>query len=296
MHNRIIEFAQSPAYLHTRGKLFVAENEEKGEMTVPIEELGCIIIAHPQCRITQSALAKLAQGNVPVISCNDKFMPVGMLTPFSAHTSHTERVNQQAETAQPIKKQLWKQIVVAKVNAQARALEEWTGNDNGLNRLASEVRSGDPDNIEAQAATRYWPKIFGDPDFHRNPDLDDQNKLLNYGYAILRAIITRAICGVGLHPALGLFHHNKYNPYCLADDLMEPYRPLVDRQVASIIVNEGTTVELTPTIKQRLIATVSGRYELLGEQRTMFDISLHSARSLATAIMGGERKLIFAEL
>ncbi len=296
MHNRIIEFALSPAYLHTRGELFVAESEEKGELTVPIEELGCVIIAHPQCRITQSALAKLSQGNVPVISCNEKFMPVGMLTPFFAHTSHTERVNAQAEVAQPIKKQLWKQVVVAKVRAQARALEEWTGNDAGLHQLASEVRSGDPENIEAQAASRYWKKIFGDPEFRRNPDNDDQNKLLNYGYAILRAIITRAICGVGLHPSLGLFHHNKYNPYCLADDLMEPYRPLVDKEVASIIVVEGDCVDLLPHIKQRLIATVSGRYDFHGEQRTMFDISVQTSRTLATALLGGERKLIFAEL
>ena len=180
--------------------------------------------------------------------------------------------------------------------AQSRSLHAWTGNDKGLSHLASEVRSGDPENIEAQAANRYWPTIFGDPDFRRNPDLDDQNKLLNYGYAILRAIITRAICGVGLHPALGLFHHNKYNPYCLADDLMEPYRPLIDKQVASIIVKEGNSVDLLPHIKQRLIATASGRYDFHGEQRTMFDIAVQTSRSLATAIMGGEKKLIFAEL
>jgi CRISP-associated protein Cas1 len=296
MHNRIIEFAQSPAYLHTRGGLFVVESEEKGEMTVPIEELGCIIIAHPQCRITQSALAKLASGNVPVISCNEKYMPVGVMMPLHAHTTHTERLAAQSSASQPLKKQLWKQVVQCKVLAQARALEEWTGNDNGLHHLANDVRSGDPENIEAQAANRYWPTIFGDPDFRRNPDLDDQNKLLNYGYAILRAIITRAICGVGLHPALGIFHHNKYNPYCLADDLMEPYRPLIDKQVASIIVKEGDTIDLLPHIKQRLIATASGRYDFHGEQRTMFDIAVQTSRSLATAIMGGEKKLIFAEL
>ena len=296
MHNRIIEFAQSPAYIHTRGDLLVAESEKNGKMTVPIEELGTIIIAHPQCQITQSALAKLAEGNVPVITCNSKFMPVGMLAPLHAHTTHTERLASQAATSVPIKKQLWKQVVQAKVRAQARALTDWTENDRGLRRLANEVRSGDPKNIEAQAANRYWPAIFGDPHFRRNPELEDQNRLLNYGYAILRAVITRSICGVGLHPALGLFHHNRYNPYCLADDLMEPYRPLIDRQVASIIAHEGNFVKLKLSIKQQLIATATGRYELLGEQRTMFDISLHTARSLSTAIMGGERKLVFAEL
>jgi len=224
-----------------------------------------------------------------VVVCNEKRLPIGMLLPLAGHFTQTERFTNQAEASVPLKKQIWKQIIQAKVMAQARALKESTGTDQGLASLALSLKSGDSTNIEAQASRRYWQSLFG-PSFRRIPGAEDPlNRSLNYGYAILRAMTARAIVSSGLHPSLGVHHHNKYNPFCLADDLMEPFRPRVDKVVFSL-ADEMDDIPLDREVKARLVgALVHSRYHLDGDERTLFDVLSKITSSLAD-VYSGERK------
>jgi CRISPR-associated protein Cas1 len=199
-------------------------------------------------------------------------------------------MGKQAEAAEPTKKRAWQTIVRAKIKAQWSLLEEVGQPLPGLDDFLSRVHSGDPENVEAQAASKYWRALFG-PDFRRDRDAFDQNRLLNYGYAVLRAATARAICGTGLHPALGVQHHNQYNPFCLADDLMEPYRPMVDRVVHRVTARDGPQVELGKAIRSEVITALLGRVSVRGSQRTLFDALARSAASLARVLTGEDRDL-----
>ena len=162
--------------------------------------------------------------------------------------------------------------------------------------MAARVKSGDPGNLEGQAARRYWPALFDNPGFRRNPDLPDQNKNLNYGYAVLRAIVARAICAAGLHPSLGIHHHNRYDAFALADDLMEPFRPIVDRAVVAWLRENGPLEELTPKAKAALIQPLMGRFTVKGEERSLFDIAARTAVSLTKLFAGTAKTLALPQL
>jgi CRISPR-associated protein Cas1 len=206
--------------------------------TIPFADIAVLVTSHPQISFTQAVLAGLAAAGGMFIVSNEKHLPAAMLLPLSTHSTQTERFARQAGVSLPTRKRAWQQIVRAKLRAQARLLEEATGSDGGLGVMAGKVRSGDPDNLEAQAARIYWQALFGrgasGEAFRRDPDGGGVNVHLNYGYAVLRAIVARALCASGLHPSLGVHHHNRYDTFCLADDLMEPFRPLVDRVVARL--------------------------------------------------------------
>lgn len=226
----------TPCHLSLKlGQMLVRSKLFEGDAgnTVPIEDMGMLLMEHEQVTVTQGLLAKLLEHNVAVVHCNGQHHPAGMLLNFQGNSTQTETFIAQAEASKPLKKQLWQQVVKAKITNQAAVLEAM-GQDGGrLYKLAQEVRSGDPDNREGTAAVYYWPRLFkGQPDFLRDREGHYPNNLLNYGYAILRATVARALAGSGLHPTLGLFHRNRYNAFCLADDMMEPYRPLVDQVVA----------------------------------------------------------------
>ncbi len=169
------------------------------------------------------------------------------------------------------------------------------GSDFGLAALAARVHSGDPSNVEARAARRYWPRVFADLDFRRHRENEDQNILLNYGYAVLRAIVARAICAAGLHPSLGIHHHNRYNAFCLADDLMEPYRPVVDRAVAEYMSTHDEPYKLEAAAKQNIIGDLTSRYDVNDQQRTLFDTAARMASSLADVFMGNADQLELPE-
>jgi CRISPR-associated protein Cas1 len=160
-----------------------------------------------------------------------------MMLPLDAHHVQTERHRAQGEASAPTRKRIWQRLIAAKIAQQADVLVHFTGHHGGLLPLSKRVRSGDPDNLEAQAAQRYWPSLFG-RDFRRDRDADGINALLNYGYAVMRAAIARAVVASGLIPSLGVFHSNRSNPFCLADDLLEPYRPYVDWRVR-LLMNEA---------------------------------------------------------
>lgn len=258
---------------------------------MPLEEVSALVLAAGQATVSQATLAGIAESGGAVVICNKSYMPAAMLLPFGSHFVQTERLAAQTSISAPTRKRLWQEIVRAKVRAQAHILEAEAGSDFGLSDLVAQVRSGDPTNVEARAAQIYWPRIFGDPSFRRRRDANDQNRLLNYGYTVLRAIVARAICASGLHPSLGLHHHNRYDSFCLASDLMEPFRPLVDSAVCDICRAEGADVEISPVIKKSILQSLYERYEVAGEQRTLFDIATRVSNALARVFAGEQRNL-----
>ncbi|MEQ8209567.1 MAG: type II CRISPR-associated endonuclease Cas1 [Lacipirellulaceae bacterium] len=304
MNNRILDLSQSPAKLFVRDANLVVEAKDQTPARLPLVDVAVLVVSHPQVHYTHAVLAGIASAGGVFITCDGKHLPIGMLLPLAAHFAQVERFAAQASAKLPVRKRVWRQIVRAKITAQSNLLSELRGNDAGLGQLVSQVRSGDPANVEARAARRYWQQLFADPrltgadskGFRRDQSLDDGNALLNYGYTVLRAIVARAICAAGLHPSLGVHHHNKYATYPLADDLMEPVRPLVDREVVGLLVDEGPQCELTPAVKQRLIKSLLVRAKLEGEQRTVFDAMARTASSLAEVFLGEREKIVLPEV
>lgn len=291
MTDRIVDISRSAARLSVRHKQLVIDQSQQGEVTMPLAELAVVVVSHPQVTYTQAVLACLAESGGAFVACNRQHLPVGLFLPLVAHFAQAERFVAQARAAQPLCKRLWKQIVREKIRSQAQTLQVLYGSEFGLLALVSQVRSGDTSNVEARAARRYWPQLFLDVEFRRNPDNQDQNLLLNYGYAVLRAIVARALCGAGLHPSLGIHHHNRYNTFCLADDLMEPFRPIVDLAVVEYMREDDEPYGVESAVKQHLIARLTGRYLVGGAQRTLFDTVTRLAGSLANVFLSGTGEL-----
>lgn len=291
MIDRVLDISQEPAQLSIRNGLLIVKSGGTERAAIPCEELAAVVIGHREVTLTQSVLSELAKAGALLVTCDEKFSPAAMVLPLDAHHAQAERFRRQAAVPGPKRKRLWQTIVQAKIRAQAAALEETTGTDEGLRALATRVRSGDPDNVEARAARRYWPKLFPDRQFRRRDGDDVRNVHLNYGYAVLRSVTARAICGAGLHPTFGLFHRNAYNPFALADDLMEPFRPLID-----VAVRADQETELSPETKRKLIRVVVSRYSAGGEERTLNDILARVTQSLARIVLGGRETLWLPEL
>jgi len=249
MIKRIIDISE-PAYLHLKNQQLLIDKNGETVGSIPIEDLGVLILENPQIVITQMAIIACQKNNVALVFCDNRHLPYSLLLPVSdANTLHNKILRQQIEMTMPTKKRLWQQIVVQKIQQQSKTLERAGKNIQQLHKLAKKVKSGDPENIEAQAAKKYWNLLFGD-DFRRNIDEPGINSLLNYGYSIVRAMIARAIVGSGLHPALGIFHKNQYNGLCLADDLMEPFRPWVDWLVFNhVMKNSNEDIEINQQTK-----------------------------------------------
>lgn len=213
--------------------------KEEAEITKPIEDIGVVVLDHLQITITSGLLNALLENNCAVITCDNKSMPTGLMLPLYGNTTQNERFRHQIEASLPLKKQLWQQTIKTKINNQAAILKKCTNQEIRCMKVwSSDVKSGDSDNLEARAAAYYWKNLFNIEGFTRDRDGIPPNNLLNYGYAILRAIVARSLVSSGLLPTLGIHHHNRYNAYCLADDIMEPYRPYVDELVYAIVSKE----------------------------------------------------------
>jgi CRISPR-associated protein Cas1 len=286
MTDRIVDISSAAAFLHSRNGLLVIEVEGVEREAIPFADLAAVVVSNRQVAFTQSAVTGLAEAGASLITCDEKYHPAAMLMPLAGHYAQAERFARQAALPAPRKKRWWQAIVRAKIGAQARVLTRLRGTDYGVGGMAKRVGSGDPGNVEAQASRRYWTLVLGDEAFRRGDEADPRNALLNYGYAILRASTVRALCASGLHPSFGLHHRGKLNPFALGDDLMEPYRPAVDRAVAEMAgrAREG----LTAQVKRALIGTVTGRYAVDGEQRTLFDVLTRTAQRLAAAVLSGD--------
>ncbi len=290
MTERIVDISEEPSSLRIElGQLIIARQNEKS--SVPLADIAVLLVSNPCVTFTQAVLSGLAENGGVFISCDSKHLPVGMMLPLQGNYVQAERFRMQAEASKPTRKRMWQQIVRAKIKAQAVTLEQFRDNDHGLKAMVSKVRSGDPDNVEGQAARRYWPALFGSVDFQRDPDAGGPNAYLNYGYAVLRAIVARAVCAAGLHPSLGLHHHNRYDAFCLADDLMEPFRPLVDRAVVEWMREGKKCEELDPEAKQHLLEALTIRLDFEGESRTLFDVSSRVASGVVQILQGERRKL-----
>lgn len=294
--DRIIDISSDPARLHVKNDQLMIERENQPTATVPLAEIASLVVSNPRVSYTHSVLAGLAKCGAALVVCDEKFLPVGMLLPLVGHFTQSERFAAQAAAPEPVCKQLWKQIVSAKVRAQGETLKRLRGDDQRLIEMSKRVKSGDPENIEAIASRKYWPAIFNDPDFRRDRDAEDQNRFLNYGYAVLRAIVARAICGSGLHPSLGVHHHNRYDAFCLADDLMEPFRPLVDIAAVKLIDNRGKDAPMDKETKAAIIGALTGRVILDGAERTLFDAATRMTSSLAAVFEGKKTRLTIPEM
>ncbi len=296
MIDRVLELSEGPARLSVRYEQLVIERDGVPPITTPIQELAALVLTHPRVQLTQSVISRIASAGGSVVFCDDKYLPTAMVLPLQAHFVQTERYAKQAQLSMPGRKRLWQQIVRAKIRAQGRLLTQLYGEDYGIGEMQRRVRSGDPDNIEGQAARRYWPLLFADPKFRRGSEGPDQNNHLNYGYAVLRAVVARALCANGLHPSLGLQHHNRYDSFCLASDFMEPFRPVVDKAVAFWVRDNDPTQPLDHSAKMALLNILQERYEVEGEERTLFDLLAKAAANLARVVMGEAKTLQVPEL
>ncbi len=292
----------NPAKLSTINEQLVVEtgnyNDGRKEVRqVPIEDIGIVILEHPQIVLTHVLIDKLLNNNVVVITCNDKHIPSGIMLPFEGNTLLQDRYKDQIESSEPLKKNLWQQTVQAKIRNQAAVLEKNNIEATKMKVWANDVLSGDSNNYEGVAAAYYFDKIFIHfiTKFKRSREGEAPNNLLNYGYAIVRAVVSRSIVGSGLLPALGIHHRNKYNAYCLADDIMEPYRPYVDDMVIELIKLESDISTLTPALKQKLLTLPTVDVVINNERSPLMIATQTTTSSLVKCYAGEQRKLVFPQ-
>ncbi|MDR0609244.1 MAG: type II CRISPR-associated endonuclease Cas1 [Planctomycetaceae bacterium] len=288
----ILDFSEGRCRLREENTQLVIEKEDGSVVSIPFAEIAVILLSNANVSVTQSVMQSIAEFGGMLVICDYRHRPVSMMLPMDAYSVPVQRLKLQIEVSQPMLKNAWQQIVKAKIRAQAHCL----ANDSvkcslseaeTLRKMAENVKSGDSDNIEAQAAKRYWRALFPEIEFHRNHESNDPlNNRLNYGYTIVRAMTARAVCATGFHPALGIHHCNQRDAFCLADDLMEPFRPLVDQivrfqfNISKKLETRKLTRELTPRVKEELIYPLTKRFNVNGEKRKLFDIITLLAQSL----------------
>lgn len=293
-------FFGNPAYLSLRnGQLVIkktdAETNEEITKTAPIEDIGVVVLEDRQITITNAALDALVANNCAVITCDDRHIPSGMMLPLEGNTLQSERFRDQIDASLPLKKQLWQQTVQAKIHNQAAVLKKVCNAETG-NMMAWEkaVKSGDSDNLEGRAAAYYWKTIFPETNsFTRDREGDVPNNLLNYGYAILRAVVARALVSSGMLPTLGIHHRNRYNAYCLADDIMEPYRPYVDELVIKIVASGIDCDELTTDLKRQLLGIPVIEVNIGDQRSPLMVAATQTTASLYKCFSGELRKIVY---
>jgi CRISPR-associated protein Cas1 len=294
MLERIIEISETAAMLRVENHLLAISRPGAERHTVPLNEVAVLLLSNPAAMLSHAVLAQLAQNGAMVVCCDDKHLPAGMLLPLRSNFSQTRRMARQTEISLPTQKRLWRQIVRQKIKNQGDLLRFFFADDANLNKLAEEVKSGDPENMEGRAARIYWQKL-GVVE-RRTRRGEDANRLLNYGYSVLLAACARSICAAGLHPSFGLHHHNGYNPFCLASDLMEPFRPLIDFAVCRL-VGQGAGETLSRDAKRTLIgAIVNGELKVGGQRETVVNGIQKLADSLGNVFSGDRHDLALPQL
>jgi CRISP-associated protein Cas1 len=296
----------NPAYLRTQNEQLIVTlpenksglNEKDRSASIPIEDIGIVILDHQQITISQALIAKLLNNNVAFITCNDTHHPTGLLLNLDGNTLQAERFRQQIDASLPLKKQLWAQTIEQKLKNQAFILKQFNqGDPELLLQMSKQIRSGDPENMEGRAAAHYWKHLFGiENDFKRDREGDSPNHVLNYGYAILRAITARCLVGSGLLPTLGIHHRNKYNAYCLADDIMEPYRPFIDQIVATFFYEKAIPEELDKETKAKLLAIPTIDVIINGESSPLMIAMQRTTASLNKCFEGVQLKISYPKL
>lgn len=291
-------FFSNPAYLSTKHQQLVVSYpaEEQKEKTIPIEDIGFVVLEHPQITLTNGLIQKLVQNKTAIITCDSQHLPCSFMQPLVGHSEQTERMRHQLNASIPLKKQLWQQTVTAKIENQAAHFQQRAKNPLRLKRYAKAVKSGDLGNEEALAAAFYFQNLFDISGFSRNQKGIAPNNLLNYGYAILRAVAARALVSSGLLPSLGIFHHNKYNAFCLADDVMEPYRPFVDYIVYDIVSIGCNIEELNTALKTELLSIPAMDVIMDGQLSPLMNAMSRTTVSLYECFEGSRRKILYPEM
>lgn len=290
-------YFSNPFHLSTKLNQLIITSKETGEIKQrPIEDLGFVIIDNSEITFTQSVMQELAENNTAVVFCDKKHQPTSMLFPLDGNTLQSERFRHQIDASEPLKKQLWQQTIKAKIRNQGQLFKLLGKNDEALKRYATQVLSGDTTNEEAQAARHYWKHIFDSETFIRDRFGMPPNPTLNFGYTILRSAVARALVSTGLLPTLGIHHHNKYNAYCLADDIMEPYRPFVDKMVVEIKNEYSDYHVMTKEIKAKLIGIMSVDV-IIAENKSPLMIALsQTTASLTRCFEGKEKQILYPTL
>jgi CRISPR-associated protein Cas1 len=287
---KIVEISSGGARLSVEHRQLVIERKDQPRATVPCEDIGVLLVEHPAVTYTHGVFTALLEEGAAVVLCGAGHLPSGLLLPVSGNSVQAERYRAQIDAAAPLNKRLWQLLVAAKLRQQGAVLAAVTGEDAGLAQLAKGVRSGDPDNLEAQGAQRYWPRLLGRT-FRRARDGGPPNPLLNYGYMALRAATARALCATGLLPTLGVHHHNRYNAFALADDLMEPYRPFVDLKVKNLLGRNHSGAEVDRDAKTALLGVFNDIVTVAGQHAPLLLGLQASAASLTRAFESGTPKL-----
>ena len=297
MIKRTIEISKEPAHLAVKlGQLLIRRHDADPSTaaSIPCEDVGLLIVDQPQTSYSHPALVSLIEAGAAVVLCGKDHLPAALILPLATHTELVWRIHDQIAASKPLCKRLWQQIVVAKIHAQAANLPPGSAARQKILALAPQVRSGDPANLEAQAAKIYWTAWIGPTDphnpFRRDPDAPGLNAFLNYGYAVLRAALARALVAAGLHPALGIHHANRSNPFCLADDLIEPLRPLVDARARDL--HQWGLDTLDQKAKTHLLQHLAADVQT-GDQTGPLMVALHRmAASFVKCLRREESKLL----
>ena len=293
MIKRTIEISGDGNHLSvSMGSLIVRKGEQViGQ--VPLEDVALLILDSFTTTYTHSVIAEVLAAGAAIIPCGKNHHPCALFLP-QENTLQTQRLIRQAQAPLPLRKGLWKQVVQAKIANQAGVLEEDAPPQRMLRNLVPQVRSGDPANVEAQAARIYWQALFADKGFRRSPEGNPPNNMLNYGYMVLRAAVARAVCGAGLHPSLGLHHHNRSNSFCLADDLLEPLRPLVDRKVRALW--SAGRDEIDRDVKTELLTLLTAEIQVAGEKGPLLVGLERMTASLVRCYQREQKKLDLPKL
>jgi len=290
----------NPAYLSVKDNQLQIQLADTEELkSIPIEDIGVIVLDHFQITITQKVFESLLNNNAAIISCNASHMPQGLFLNLDGNSVQTERFKNQIQASEPLKKRLWQQTIECKINNQSKILEKRGINIKNMQYWASSVKSGDSENHESRAAAFYWSNIFANlPNFTRGRFDNPPNNLLNYGYAVLRAVVARSLVSSGLLPTLGLHHRNKYNAYCLADDIMEPYRPFVDQLICQIVDNQNyfNGFELTKEIKSLLLTIPVIDIKINSQKSPLMVGVSQTTASLYKCFEGSLRKIVYPEI
>lgn len=287
----------NPAYLKLKDEQMCIMEPESGQMKgrVPVEDLGILMLDHHQITISHQLIQKMMGNNVVIVSCDAHHLPHGIMLPLYGHTQHSNRIKDQMEASEPLKKQLWKQTVECKIKNQKEVLVKLGNYYAPMAGYQNNVKSGDITNMEGIAAQHYWKYLIS-LDFLRQRFGNAPNQFLNFGYSVLRSIVARAIVETGLFPVLGIFHKNKYNPYCLADDLMEPYRPFIDLLVMNFLEKNPETEELTKDFKAYLLQIATKDVKIDGLTRPLLVAVKTTASSLYKCYTGEKRQIFYPEL
>jgi CRISPR-associated protein Cas1 len=287
----------SPVYLSLeRSQLHIQKREKNdlSEFNRPIEDIGILVLDHPQITITHGAIRALQENKAVVVSCNEKHLPHSLLLPLQGHSEQSKRFRVQLTASEPLKKRLWQQTIQAKIRNQRRVLDHLGQPSKRLRILERRVKSGDPENIEGQAAAYYWSVFL--EDFLRDRYGSEPNGLLNYGYAILRSLVARSLISTGLHLSIGIHHKNKYNALCLADDIMEPLRPFIDLMVYDLYIEQDCPDFLSKEAKKSLLG-LSQTDGIFKKHRRPLMVGLsQTTASLFQCYEGGRRKIIYPKL